>query len=222
MCFTKEVSLTAFVINVIFSVLLFNSNSKNDELKIMALFFAFVGLMQLYDYIFWSNPSKTTINKITTKLAMLTNHIQPIVLGLLILFYKNSIEQSSKIVLLIYTVVAILYTINIYDKVNYTETENINCEDPEEIAPDVCKQKQYLNWEWNEQEYNNIIYTLFILALCFLSFNNFSHPLNLVLVLFTIITFFMSYLNYKTTGIGRFWCYFASFIPLILFILFRK
>lgn len=136
--------------------------------------------------------------------------MQPIVLGLLILFYKKKVEKYSKLTLLIYIVVAGLYTINIYNKINYTTAENITlCEN---------NQRPSLKWEWNNQPYRGIVYFLFVVTLCVLWWNNFSQPMNIVLVLFTLITFFMTHFNYKISVVGRFWCYFASFTPLILLI----
>jgi hypothetical protein len=80
MCYSKEVSQRSFILNLITSYILY-TYTDNAENKIIAIFFAFVGSMQLYDWIFWEtqdikNTSQANINFITTKLAMITNHLQ--------------------------------------------------------------------------------------------------------------------------------------------------
>lgn len=212
MCFTKEVSLFAFIINVISAFLLYKL-SDNKELKIAALFFAFVGLMQLYDYIFWINQEKNSINKITTKFAMVTNHLQPIVLGLLIYYFKGVVDTCSKNLLISYIIAISVYTLYNFNKVNYTFIEKC---DSTHIKDEKKCHKKSLSWEWNQKEYNNLVYFIFLLTICVLSMNNFSQPLNYILTSFALITFFVSFFNYKNNSIGRFWCYFASFIPAIL------
>ena len=69
-----------------------NRLNKNKTNKILAIFFAFIGLMQLFDWIFWenqniSNQNEKLINFIFTKIAMFVNHLQPIVLAIVIYIY---------------------------------------------------------------------------------------------------------------------------------------
>jgi hypothetical protein len=62
MCFSLEISRTNFIINLITCFLIFNKNKK--DYKIIALFYFGVGLIQLFDYIFWLNQKKNKINYI--------------------------------------------------------------------------------------------------------------------------------------------------------------
>ena len=51
--------------------------------------------MQLFNYIFWKNQKYNNINKITTKIAILFNHLQPIILILLQYIYKFKLSLNQ-------------------------------------------------------------------------------------------------------------------------------
>lgn len=70
--------------------------------------------MQLLDWILWNNQDMTNltqkqINNIFTKIAITFNHLQPIILCLLIYFFYSKIGYWSKISISIYTILFILY-----------------------------------------------------------------------------------------------------------------
>ena len=96
MCYTASTYINTFVIGLLSSLLLYLKSSNDislssqisSEYKIVALFFMFVSFMQLFDYIFWTNYRNQT-NKTFTKIATIVNHLQPIVLAI-ILFLKIS------------------------------------------------------------------------------------------------------------------------------------
>ena len=98
MCYTAKDSLNAYVINFISSILLYKYSNSND-MKILALFLLFVGQMQLFDYLFWVNLKCNKINKLVTKLAIIFNHLQPIVLFLLINYYGYNQSSFSKTII---------------------------------------------------------------------------------------------------------------------------
>jgi hypothetical protein len=208
MCYTKEVSRNTFIINVVTCLLLFKQ--KDPQYKILALFFLFVGLMQLFDWIFWEtqdleNEKSKTVNYTFTKIAMVVNHLQPLVLAALIYIYKGSISKKSLIPLAIYIISITIYTIKTYPKIDYTlEKENPHT------------QRKTLLWQWNEQEHSVFVYTMFLLALCSLLFFNFEYPLNIISVIISITSFLAAGYYVKGYTIGRWWCNFACFIPLIL------
>lgn len=212
MCYSKEQSKNSFIINVITSCILY-TYSKSNDYKILALFFGFVGLMQVFDLIFWSNQSientkEAQINYITTKIAILANHLQPIVLGYLIYIYNNNtIKTLSRYILLIYAFVISIYTLNIFNKVNYTLQTNIETKENDK--------RNTLNWEWNYQEGGKIIYFIFLITLATLAYENFKFPINILFTFMNFFSFALTYFYFKGTSVGRFWCKFVSWIPLI-------
>lgn len=228
MCYSEEQSRKSFLINIVACYVLYNYN--NDAIhKILALFFGFVGLMQLFDIIFWNNlnikdPEQANINYVTTKIALFANHLQPIVLAYLIYMFTGSLGQISKILLTIYTIIIIFYTINAFNKITYTQVSNVSIRDTNDLFfPDTEDDiiKPSLKWEWNMQEYNIPIYLTFLLTLVVLSYENFNYPFNIVLAFINVFTFVLSAYYYKGQSLGRFWCKFAAWLPL-LFILIDK
>lgn len=204
MCYDINASKNAVIIGLITSLFLFlNSNKSKNELvnktfKIISLFFAFVSLMQIYDWIFWLNQEKNNMNYTMTKMAMITNHLQPIVFALLIYFYLGRLNP----IIIFYIIVSLLYSIKAFTQINYTLVTKLS--------------QPSLFWEWNYLEGSNIIYFVFLITLCLLSLE-LAYPVNYIMLFINIITFFFSLYHYKTTAAGRMWCYFASYIPIILF-----
>lgn len=228
MCYSEEQSRKSFLINIVACYVLYNYNTDATH-KILALFFGFVGIMQLFDIIFWNNlnikdPEQANINYTTTKIALFANHLQPIVLAYLIYIFTGSLGQLSKILLTIYTVIIIFYTINAYNKIKYTQVSNVSIRDTNDLffpntEDDIIKPS--LKWEWTMQEYNTPVYLTFLLTLVVLSYENFNYPFNIVLAFINVFTFVLSLYYYKGQSVGRFWCKFAAWLPL-LFILIDK
>jgi hypothetical protein len=204
MCYSSDASKVSLTVNVITCFILYNY-AKTDYSKIFALFFAFVGLMQLYDWIFWENLYPNNINYIFTKIAMISNHLQPIVLALLIYIISGKIGKFSQIIVLLYSSIALIYSINSYNNINYTlVSEN---------------SKPSLYWEWNDQPYSGITYLLFLLTFTVLCFENFNYPINIIFTLINLLSFFFTSYYYKGQNIGRFWCYISSYIPILVLFL---
>lgn len=184
MCYSEEQSRKSFVINLITCYVLFTYNDSST-FKILALFFAFVGIMQFLDIIFWNtqniqDESQARINWVTTKIAIFANHLQPIVLAYLIYIYKNSIGPLSKIILPIYVLVITLYTINAYNNTNYTLQQEVSIRDTNDLFfpyPEDDEVRQSLKWEWNLQNHSWTVYMIFLLTLLILAYENFAYPL---------------------------------------------
>ena len=76
-----------------------------------------------------------------------------------------------------------------------------------------------LIWDWNIQENSDLVYTVYIITLVILFYENFKYPLNIILIFIHIFTVTLSAYTYKGQAIGRFWCKFAAWIPLLLILL---
>jgi hypothetical protein len=220
MCYSKEASRNIFVLNMITSYILFKynvlfkfknslDNSLDNTHKILALFFGFVGFMQLFDWILWSNQdfndkTQSHINFTITKIAMIFNHLQPIILMLLIYTYKNEIKELSKYFTIIYAIIITIYTINVFNKIKYTS---------------VGKDSRSLDWEWNVQSFANIVYFVFLLTMSILVYEHLGYPLNIILMFLGIFGLLFSKSYFKSKTVGRFWCKMTAFIPLIIILL---
>lgn len=203
MCYTGQISINAFIIGTLLSILLIYF-SKSKDYIILGGFFLFITLMQLYDFIFWNNKPPSRINHITTQIACITNHLQPIILGLLIYFIKGKIEAKSLATLIIYTLCITLYTLQHWNKLTYTKVNS--------------KSSPSLYWEWNHfGKESPMIYFLFLSTLVVLFLYNLNSPINYFISFIVILLFLFSYIKYRIIiSYGRFWCYFGTFIPIIL------
>ena len=216
MCYTLNTSINTFIINIVFCFILYayantnkNINTVNSiQLKIISLFFLYVGVMQFWDILFWINDENTQTNKYSTKMAMLWNHFEPIILFFLILFYMNKspISLTSLITIIIYSILMVIYTVYNWNKVKKTSV--------------IRETKNSLFWEWNYMEGSVPFYTIFLITLLVLSFQNFSGWIRNLSLFFILFTFFFSLYKYKIDkGVGRFWCYFAAYGPIFYLLL---
>jgi hypothetical protein len=198
MCYTAKDSLLGYIINTISSIVLYNI-SNDGQFKVIALFLLFVGQMQIFDFTFWENQSCNTINKISTKLAIGFNHLQPVIMFLLQTIYGFKQSPLSLGIFLLYLVYGIFY--------NMSAFSNVNCTLPVDGI---------MKWKWNHLSGNMIYYTLFLAYLVVSAFNfkdNIFKILAAAVILLTII------IAHKTPllneSVGRIWCYYAAFMPLV-------
>lgn len=200
MCFSPNASLISFSTNLISSILLYQFE------PVVALFFMYIGIMQIYDYIFWNNH-KNTINFYTTKLAFLTNIAGPIFLAILL---RKKLKFESQLFLVIYSACAIIYIINGWKEVDYTIVSI-------ESAPS-------LYWKWNYLPGQRIVWTLYILLVLLIFAQHFNWPLNIIICIIVFGSYVFSYFRFKQHVSGRFWCYYGGFMPIliVIFCIFKK
>lgn len=215
MCYNKNSSINATIIGMLSSLLLyknqFTNHTENREVfQQLALFFAFVTLMQIYDAIFWhslqDNQGKNNVNYSFTKLAMITNHLQPLVLAYLINKYIP-LNNITRLVIFTYLIVAFVYSIEAYKIIDYTLVTK--------------KSTPALHWQWNTLEStifkSEYVYALFLIVLSIISLH-LPYPISYIMMLVNLSTFFFSKYNYKNLEIGRMWCHIAAYVPLLLLI----
>ena len=204
MCYDRQKSLIALFINIISSIYVFYYAKNNNQIKAISLFFIYVGFMQFWDTIFLSYDATTKINIYSTKLAMIWNHLEPIILALLIFYIIGPLTLLSKITIIVYTVVILIYSFNIWNKLNGTEVTKESCDS--------------LYWQWNNMDGSTFVYFLFLLCLIILS-QQFTGWIKWLGILIMIITFLFSLYKYRINGnSGRFWCYFVSFSSIFFII----
>ena len=204
MCYTPEISIQAFIINVISSFLLFFLTSSKT-LKIIALYFFYLGWMQLFDYLLWVYPKPDPINAATTKLAMIISYLQPVVYLMIASIITNKMHMLSSIVVLIYTMYAIPYAVDIYDSVQFT-------------SPKGTPPRQTLVWDW--LQWDGPISTAYVMASLIITYQYLQGSIRNWMLVFIIVSFLFARFKYSVNqSIGRFWCYFGSFVPLLTLLL---
>lgn len=198
MCYTAEASVYSFIVGITVSSYLYTQPSS--DLKIIGGIFFLVSFMQLFDYVFWKTQppwNSQTTNRLFTKLAIIINNIQPLVLAYLIYKYKGSVKGENLVYL--YGIVMVIYMMSNWKLVDTTT-----------VGKDGS-----LYWSWNHWEYSGHFYIFFLITLLYLSYYNLSAPYNNVLPFIILSLYIVTYFKYGVEVYGRFWCYFAPFIPLV-------
>lgn len=201
MCYNATASVISFATGIISSMLLCLFN------PVLGLFFAWVTFMQLFDWIFWKNQTRNRVNYLTTKVAMFFNILQPIILAALIIsLQKVPLKPFSKGILILYIIASAVYIATCWRKVDYTLVDPIS--------------HPGLLWKWNHMPGNFVVYSLYLVLLSALIIQHFTYPIKHIFLLVTWISFIVSIAYLKKNALGRFWCYFAAYIPLILSIMY--
>ena len=199
MCYSSYASLWALSIGILGSALLAPIDVS------LSVIFAFVTIMQLYDALFWTFPEHTPINAIVTKLAMMSNHLQPLVIAASIYFLKGLPLQSTSFSLLAaYFGAVLVYTVIHYGDVKYTT-----------VTPDSDPS---LDWEWNYKKGNSVVYSLFLATITALFLQHYEAPIGLILAAISVLTVCVAIWKRSKHTTGRFWCHYAAYIPASLFV----
>lgn len=207
MCFSEKASIISFTVGIIGSLLCISLPTITD--KIIGSFMGFVSLMQLVDFFIWRHQKCDDYNKILSFIGMALNHLQPIVLGIAILYFNNKTTHKKIIFLLLFLYLCIIipYSLEfIQDKNNHCTLKN--------------RKSKHLLWNWNNQNYASIVYPLFTIIMFLLFLFGFpNYKIGLCIGLISIITHIISAIFYPRNSIGTIWCYFTVFIPIIYYVL---
>ena len=207
MCFNKETSIGALALGTLTSYMLTQYGKKEYDTsnKIIGYFFMYVTLMQLVDYLIWSDISCTNgLNKFAGYIGPILNHLQPTVLFLLCNKYlKCNIHNTGISKFNIYANIAyVMYTMIMYSK--YISKDQL-CSN--------LQNGKHVHWAW-KRDFNYIIYQMMMLFNLVMFLGN---KLLMVSMIISYILFFISF-KYYNTNIGELWCYFVIYIPLIILI----
>lgn len=209
MCYDIQTSLIALVVNIVTSIVLFivakNKENKekdanvSNQLKAIALFFLFVGFMQFWDILFWSYDATTKVNMYATKMAMIWNHLEPIVLALLIYLFMGKLTMPSMIALAVYVVAIVAYSANGWSELRGTEA-----------TKDTCGS---LYWQWNNMKGNTFVYGLLLICLLMLVQQQFTGWVCLLSMVIITGTFFFSLYKYSiNASVGVFGAILQHFV----------
>ena len=188
MCFSEKASLIALVAGLSSSLLCYSVGKPNY--KIVGIFFAFVTLMQVVDYLLWRHQVCDAYNKMVSFVGMLLNHLQPVVLFTLLWYFNKPTDIR---VLLVYLLFIIPYS---FQKIGCT----------------IKSQHSHLVWDWSHLKYEKIVYFVFIICLTHMAYKG----LGTYEALYILISLLITQFFYIGTGsVGNLWCFFVITGPLI-------
>jgi hypothetical protein len=171
------------------------------------------------DFLFWIDlKNKFGINHIVTILGPILNVGQPLILYAIKYFYYRpninifSLKDGNLPVALL-NLAYLIYFINMYIKFLTNENENKNKN--KKVITSVSKTTGHLEWPW--LKYSKPYYYLLLFAINIFYLTNFSYSF-----VFFIITYFFLFLSVKYFyySAGELWCFFGSFIPLFVYLIY--
>ena len=210
MCFSANVSLATFLFGGIGSYLVWTLGTIFD--KIAGLFMGFVALMQGIEYVLWKNRECNRTNKLVSIAGMWLNHLQPLVLGALVLWLNPQTTYTAIIegIMVLYTAIIVPYSLQFQDKAN------LQCSAPKPYEPHIV-------WNWNNMSYGTLVYVIFLIAVSLIGLLGMpTLTQGLVFASISVSTLLLSHLFfYKRPVVGAMWCFFVVLLPAIYYILRR-
>lgn len=194
MCFNESVSLQTYLIGMFGSLVLYQTQPA------LGAFYVTVVQMQLIEFLLWRCQACTNLNAFATGAGIVINHLEPLVLYLMV---ARSLPMPVHMLALVYTLVTIKYTSKaLRKKLCTTVTETSS---------------PHLHWQWNYEDGNGVYYMVFLAFLMATSVYGLPGDLGPIHAIILCVTFVFSraiYGNKKSTG--ALWCFFAAFIPYLL------
>jgi hypothetical protein len=200
MCYSLRASLVALSAAAVGCLLLLRREPA------IALLFGYLSLMQLFDAVFWLDPTRTRLNAAATKAAMIVNHLQPLAFAAVTRFVQGVPLRAPAVVALgAYAVCAAAYTAVHWRRVDYTLP-----------VPNPGGRASLL-WKWNYQAGTQLVYGLYLTSVVLLALLHYAWPLNAVLTGLLVATFAASIHRFKSSAdVGRMWCHMGAFVPVVL------
>jgi hypothetical protein len=209
MCYSANASIVSFTFGVIGSLLCVSLGSVKD--KIIGFFIFFVSFMQGIEYLLWKHQICDNYNKFISVLGMILNHLQPIVLGLLVILFNTNLSRTK--LRWIYFFMATYLIVIIPYSIQFLQNSNSLC---------TIKNKEttHLQWNWNIMKYHNFVYIVFLLTFCALFLLGLPKLRDgIIASLVTVITYSTSSYFYPQKNFGAIWCFYVVFIPAIGYLL---
>lgn len=203
MCYSKEVSIGTFLVGTFFSLAYAFSGGVSE--RILGFFLAFVSSMQAIEAIVWSHQECDAFHKGVSILGMVLNHLQPLVLGGLAVWF-GTVRSPALFwsIFWIYAISIFLYSLQ------YIREENLHCTTRQCGNP-------HLVWNWNILPYNQPIYLLFLGTMCAMAILGFpSRQMGVLFSLAAVTSYGLSTLLYDRKVVGAMWCFFTAYVPVFL------
>jgi len=208
MCFSKNASIASFTIGIVGALLCISLGSITD--KIVGYFLGYAVLMQGIEYLLWSHQKCDNYNRAVSITGMLLNNMQPVVLGLIILYFNPKIRHLTwfYFFMFLYLCVGIPYSLSfINDKQSQCTIKN--------------KKSQHLewNWNWNGMDHYLLVYFIFIFSECIMAILGIPNPKHGWLFAFTIVFTYLTSAFFNSSNVGALWCYYSAFIPILYYLI---
>ena len=197
MCYDYETSRNTFILGTIGTIINLLKYKNNSIFTVLNIFWFFVISMQFWEALIWKDYKC----KLTSKLAMINNIIQPLIL--LLVFLIPNYQNKNKSLIYFCTIIYILY-ISRYFKKDY-----------------VCIRKPsgiHLKW-WDK--YGTILYLSLSIFLFKILYSTKIANTQIGLFIGSLVIGYALAKN-KKKSIGSIWCWVAAFTPYLNNYIFSK
>lgn len=206
MCFSEQASIRSLLAGLIGSGLCVSLGTVSD--KIVGYFLGFVSLMQGIDYLLWRHQKCDMYNRVISVLGMILNHLQPFVLGIVVLLLnpKNPYNKTILTLMIIYLMVIVPYS---YQFIKMKGTCTLKGENHD-----------HLIWKWNSLPFARVRYFTFLVVMSAIFI--LGTPNKMVGIAFALCGIFMystSLIVYPREVAGALWCYYTAYIPITYYVL---
>ena len=177
----------------------------------MAVTFAWVGLMQLFEYVMWTHLTDCadrraiSWNRVATCAAIVVNHTEPLIMYAAVrAFVKKKLPAWLDAAAAAFALTAAAFTVACWPT----------------NAADACTSASdgspHLHWRWNYYGGGaDAFYAIFIVFFVAVAYVGLQPPVNAIIPFVAVATFGWSYLVYrKSRAVGAVWCVLGAFVPL--------
>jgi len=214
MCYSANASLAAFVLGSLGQIVLWQRGTP--VARALALGIIPLTAMQAYEFVMWKNPcspnAPSTLNKYVSRVAMLTNYAQPLIISALLLAIKRKPSKA-----LLFGVFAYACLLS-YDVA--TNWMKVTCSDAVGTAPNgnVCEtQTCGLHWQW-VQSINKFSWVAYFVLLHASVLAVVKPPSSALIILgFIDVSFGLAMaLHGEQRTVGSHWCFYAVALPWLI------
>ena len=212
MCINKEVSLAVFVVVTILNILLIIYFEMNLMVILWVIIIEYIILMQLIDYLLWTNKECGDKNRKISIYGMILNILQPVVIYLVFIFMLD-IEIHYKIIATIIIFAYIFYII--YSTATKNPKIGTNCVSYE------CDRINYYWWDLSNPLMSPLVYLTVLFLMIILLVRPFKLALGAITVIFgTLVISILLTKGKCVGGIPSVWCLCAVVLPIFIFLYF--
>ena len=213
MCVNAETSLFFFLVGTIINLFIIGKTTNVDYL-IMAGIYQFILVMQLFDFLCWTDLKCGLQNKIGTIGAFLHTLLQPVIIPLILLVFTQVKNKTNK---LIVSLILCIYISIVFYCFYYKKYKPITCLKPSE----TCKHLRY-DW-WSIISIGSIQALLLFLLPIISSFYLLLKSKKFAIIhgLYVLIAGMLS-LKFYACGSPSMFCLFATGGPLLNYILMKN
>lgn len=204
MCWNAPVSISTYLIGLAGSFWL-----HRRGYRIEALFYGWVVHMQLIEFALWlslpcSTTLRTSFNILVSRLGLLINHAEPMVLWYAITrYHERTLPRWLHGLMVVFVIATILYSQLAWS--NLTQ-----CTDVSELS------RPHLDWSWNREQCCRPYYLFFLGCFVLLAVSGLKAEHGRLQAVLMILSYSLSYYIYHDYyTVGEMWCFMAAFLPWI-------